>query len=112
MDLSPQDALVQSPEFKMIKVPDDIDASRRVFPELTEEYVAAVKKLWKSPQFKDIWANRSKLQVIESTQIFLDRIDEVTDFGYKPNKDDIILSRARTAGIYEERLTIESQVYE
>ena len=102
---------MQSPEFRMIKVPDDIDAARRVFPELTDDYVAAVKKLWKSPQFKDIWANRSKLQVIESTQVFLDRIDEVTVFGYKPNKDDIIFSRARTAGIYEERLTIDTQVY-
>jgi len=94
----------------MIKIPDGTDAAHRIFPELTEEYVAAVKRLWKSTQFQDIWANRSKLQVIESTQIFLDRIDEVTEFGYKPNTHDIILSRARTAGIYEERLTIDNQV--
>ena len=60
---------------------------------------------------QEIWKNRSQLQVIDSTEVFLKRIDEVAKPDYKPGKDDIILSRARTSGIKEERLQIDNRMY-
>ena len=83
----------------------------RVFPDLTPEYVALIKELWNSWTIQEIWKNRSKLQVIDSTEIFLNRIDEITRPDYKPDQNDIILARARTSGIKEERLQIENRTY-
>lgn len=47
------------------------------FPELTEDYVQAIRALWRSPTFEEIWNNRSSLQITDTSAIFLDRIEEV-----------------------------------
>lgn len=80
------------------------------FPEFTEEYVDAIKTLWRSPLLEKVWEKRSDLQVDDTSAIFLDRIDEISDFAYMPTESDIVYARIKTSGIREEKLSIDDQV--
>lgn len=97
--------------FKAVKKDPNVGSVGRVFPDLTPQYVAQIKELWNSWTIQELWKNRSQLQVVDSAAVFLSRIDEVSKPDYKPGKDDIILARARTSGIKEERLLIDNRTY-
>ena len=78
--------------------------------DITPDVAEAIKAVWRSEVVKQLWEHRSELQVIDTVQHFIERIDEVSSFGYLPSSNDIILARIRTTGIREERLKIDNQV--
>lgn len=76
------------------------------------DVAAAVKFLWQSSEIQTVWMRRSQLQVVETTSKFLDKLDEVCSFTYRPTRDDILLARVRTTGIVETRYKIDKNVFE
>ena len=116
-ELNPESNIINTPEYQLLfsefDNDVDLDNSYRVFPELTDKtYSTAIKSLWTSDAIQNVWEQRSNFQIIETTSVFMNRIDEITDIDYKPSTHDIMNSRIRTAGIREERLIIDNKVFQ
>jgi hypothetical protein len=47
------------------------------FPEFTEAYVHAIKAVWRTPIFDQVWISKSDYQISDSCAKFLDQIDTV-----------------------------------
>jgi len=107
----PKDPIVETEQFQKVALSDDISITYRKFPEWSDEYVAALKYLWRAKIFQTVFEKRADFQIIESTSSFMDRIDDISDEFYKPNQRDILTCRLRTRGIHEERLNIDGQVF-
>jgi len=85
----------------------DLSTSQKI----TEEIAGYFKKAWSDPGIKQTWANRSKLQVQDSLQYFVENIDRIASEDYIPSKDDVLHVRNRTSGIIEEPLTIKGRPF-
>jgi len=75
----------------------------------TEEIVKYVKFLWgREPAIKQAYENRSKIQLLDSTDYLFTHIDRIGKPDYSPNPDDILRARLRTSGIVERMFKINS----
>lgn len=113
VEMYPNDPIIETDAFKALYPEDAVYRDQyRKFPELTEDYVAAIKKLWQSTTFQNIWKQKSAYQINDSSAKFLNKIDEISAFTYMPSEDDIVLARIRTTGIREERLKVDDQIFQ
>mmetsp|Transcript_20393 Transcript_20393/g.29289 ORF Transcript_20393/g.29289 Transcript_20393/m.29289 type:complete len:363 (-) Transcript_20393:204-1292(-) len=112
LEQHPDDPIVQTDSFKILCPPDFSRDQFRKFPELSPEYVAAIKSVWRSPAIERAWADRSRLQITDTAALFLDRVEEIATEEYIPSESDIVLARIRTTGIREERLKIDDQIFQ
>jgi GTPase SAR1 family protein len=71
-----------------------------------------IKSLWVDPGIQTVWSRRCEFQVNESTQYFLDKIDEIKLGSFLPNKSDILYVRVRTTSIVVERYNIGGNSFE
>lgn len=78
---------------------------------ITESIAECFKKAWADPGIQQTWENRSKLQVQDSLQYFIEHIDRISAEGYIPSKDDVLHVRNRTSGIIEQSLTIKNRPF-
>lgn len=78
---------------------------------ITEEIATCFKQTWEDPGIKQTWENRSKLQLQDSLQYFIENIDRIAAEDYIPSKDDVLHVRNRTSGIIEEKLTIKNRPF-
>jgi len=78
---------------------------------MTATIAEYLKKAWKDPGIKQTWENRSKLQVQDSLQYFIENIDRIASEDYVPTKDDVLNVRNRTTGVIEEKLTIRNRPF-
>lgn len=100
------DSQVQAKEeFKLIR---SIDENETINVAVGD----AVKALWKDPAIQAVWERRSEFQIIESVQYYFNKIDEIKQPEYLPDKDDILQARVRTSGIVTERYVIDGTTFE
>jgi len=60
------------------------------------------KLLWEHEKAIQLaYDNRSKMQLLDSTQYFFTNLDRIGSTDYTPNTDDILRARLRTSGIVE-----------
>ncbi|XP_056639732.1 guanine nucleotide-binding protein G(f) subunit alpha [Diorhabda sublineata] len=67
--------------------------------EFTEEYVRHVKTAWNDGGVRKTFERSNEYQLIDSTEIFLNKIDEINDPEYIPTNQDILFCRAVTRSI-------------
>lgn len=70
-----------------------------------------LKVLWQDPGIKNTYANRAKYQLTDSTDYFLDRLDDIGRPDYIPSEQDVLRSRVRTTGIVENAFEIEGNTF-
>jgi len=70
---------------------------------LTHELVDALKKLWKEPAIKRMYAMRNITKIEDSSAYFWDKLDELNTPNYVPDQADIVLVRNKTAGATERK---------
>jgi len=75
------------------------------------EIVDHVKKLWGDPLIQEVYKNRAKLQLLDSTQYFFQNIDRIGAADYVPNSCDILRARLRTSGIVEKVFKVHTQEF-
>uniref|UniRef100_A0A6A7GB62 Guanine nucleotide-binding protein G(O) subunit alpha isoform X2 n=1 Tax=Hirondellea gigas TaxID=1518452 RepID=A0A6A7GB62_9CRUS len=64
------------------------------------ETIRLIARLWKDPGIQSrLTTHGSKLELLESTQHFSEKIDEILKSEYLPTDEDILLLRVRTIGI-------------
>lgn len=78
---------------------------------LTSESAAFVKTLWANQGIRNTFRLRSKFQCPDSAAYFFDSIDRIALPDYSPTYDDILRVRARTTGIVESMLNIDSHLF-
>jgi len=76
-----------------------------------EEIVEHVQKLWGDAMIQEVYRNRAKLQLLDSTKYFFENIDRIGANGYVPNTMDILRARLRTSGIVEKTFLVRQQVF-
>jgi len=74
---------------------------------MTPELAENVKILWADPGIQATYNLRSKFQLNDSCQYFLDKVEEVSQATYIPTDQDLLHSRVRTTGIIENDFIIE-----
>jgi GTPase SAR1 family protein len=75
-------------------------------PTLGADDVALFKALWADDGIQKTYAQRSVLQVADSTAYYLEAIDRLARPDYVPTEQDILRARIRTSGIIEEHFLI------
>jgi len=75
-------------------------------PTLGASDVALFKALWADKGIQSVYAQRSVLQVADSTSYYLENIDRLAAAGYIPIEQDILRARIRTSGIIEEHFLV------
>lgn len=92
-------------EFELVSNLDDNEA-------ITVPIGDAIEKLWNDPGFQAVWDRRADYQIVESVKYYFDKIDQIKNPGYLPDKDDILYSRVRTSGIVTEAYDIDGTTFE
>lgn len=76
---------------------------------ISEDLARHIQSIWGIPQVKAQYhSNRSKLQVQDSVNIFLDKIDQIASPSWKPSDQDILYARRPTTGASEMVFTMKS----
>lgn len=70
-----------------------------------------VKVLWKDKAILAAFAQRSKLQLPDSSQYFFTNVDRVSEHDFTPSDEDILRARLRTSGIVERDFEIHGAVF-
>jgi len=71
------------------------------------QIVPNVTHLWHNePAIQRTYDNRSKLQLLDSTEYLIQNIERIGAPGYSPSEDDILRARLRTSGIVERSFSI------
>jgi len=65
-------------------------------------------QLWAEPAIQSSYANRSKLQLLDSTQYLFENLERIGSAEYTPTPDDILRARLRTSGIVERVFRIQN----
>jgi len=75
------------------------------------DIVSHVKKLWGEALIQEVYKNRAKLQLLDSTKYFFENIDRIGGADYVPTTMDILRARLRTSGIVEKAFIVHKQVF-
>lgn len=94
-----------SSEYEMLKDMDENEV-------ITVPIGDAISKLWSDPGIKAVWDRRADFQIVDSVKYYFDKIDQIKNPGFLPDKDDILYSRVRTSGIVTESYDIEGTIFE
>jgi len=73
------------------------------------DIVQWVHQLWETePAIAQVYAERAKLQILDSTSYLFKNVDRIGAAGYVPTPDDILRARLRTSGIVERKFMIQN----
>jgi len=72
------------------------------------ELVKALKSLWADRAVREAAVRGNEYQLTESASYFLDSIDRFAASDYRPNDQDILLSRIKTTGIVEVKFQMKN----
>jgi len=72
---------------------------------------AAMQKLWADAGIMATYDKRSKFQLNDSTEYFMQRVAEVMQDGYVPDEQDVLRSRVPTTGIVENSFEIDGNQF-
>lgn len=70
------------------------------------EVVEAIKELWNDPAIQETWKYRADIQVPDTAEYFIERIDEIARPSFAPTTEDVLKCRDRTTGIIEREVNI------
>ena len=73
---------------------------------VTPEVAHHVKALWSDPGIQLTFENRSKFQLNDSLDFFLNEIDIIASEHYIPSDEDVVRTRVKTSGIIEKQFNI------
>jgi len=79
--------------------------------DVDENVAENVEALWKEPAMKEIYANRAKLKIDDSSAHFFDNVRRIATRSYIPTDEDILLVRHRTTGVIEQKFTIRGTAF-
>jgi len=71
------------------------------------EIINYVRMLWAERALKGAYENKSKLQLLDSTEYLFDNIARIGASEYVPSSEDILRARLRTSGIVERMFKIK-----
>jgi GTPase SAR1 family protein len=71
------------------------------------DHVGNVKKLWKDRGIQEAYKRRNEFQLGDSTEYFLNKLDEIGKKDFMPTKQDMLHSRKATKGIQEYEFDIK-----
>jgi len=77
----------------------------------SEKFVKHIEQLWDEKSVREVFENRSQVQIMDSANHFFDRIQTIGKSSYTPDSRDILMARLRTSGIVEETLHINGTVF-
>jgi len=70
-----------------------------------------IKLLWASPIIQETLTKYSQFQLPECTFYFTERIDDISQSDYVPNREDALRCRARSTGIMELEFVLEDYTF-
>jgi len=79
--------------------------------EIDERLGTALQALWADRGIQTTFDQRANFQLTDSTQYFMQRLDEVMKDGYIPTEQDVLRSRVRTTGIVENEFVIDGNQF-
>eukprot|EP00483_Globobulimina_turgida_P000476 UN00476 len=74
--------------------------------DVDESVATNVEILWKEPAIKEIFDNRAKLKIDDSSAYFFDEVRRIATRSYIPTDKDILLVRHRTTGVIEQKFSV------
>jgi len=74
---------------------------------LTKQQVQDIKDLWGDSGIQTAYARSSEFQLSDSAAYYLNAIERIGAEGWVPNEQDILRSRAKTAGIVETEFDVQ-----
>jgi len=78
--------------------------------EFNEIAAKAIHELWKDPALTECYRRRAEYQLIDSSDIFLDKVLELSKPDYKPSDEDMLNVRAKTSGILRTSISMKGVV--
>lgn len=78
---------------------------------LTPEIAEVLAALWKDKGVQKMYANRTKFQVIDCAEYYLNEVEKISQPDYNPSNDDILRSRVKTTGVLETSFAIEGNQF-
>eukprot|EP01084_Bolivina_argentea_P181242 313043_1 len=75
--------------------------------DVDEQVAENVEILWKEPAVKEIFENRAKLKLDDSSCYFFEDVRRIATRSYIPTDKDILLVRHRTTGVIEQKFDIK-----
>eukprot|EP00472_Partenskyella_glossopodia_P013072 CAMPEP_0197525366 /NCGR_PEP_ID=MMETSP1318-20131121/11600_1 /TAXON_ID=552666 /ORGANISM="Partenskyella glossopodia, Strain RCC365" /LENGTH=205 /DNA_ID=CAMNT_0043078685 /DNA_START=103 /DNA_END=717 /DNA_ORIENTATION=+ len=88
---------------------DSLEPALDGFFEMTPETASHISKLWMDPGIRN---TANLVQMDDSAEYFLDRVEECARSDFVPSVDDIVRNRMRTAGISRTRFEIGDSEFE
>jgi GTPase SAR1 family protein len=79
--------------------------------QILPEHAEKMKRLWQDAGVQLTFANRSRYQMSDSVDYFLNRVEQLAAPDYLPSEDDVLRSRARTTGIVEQDFVIDNNYF-
>jgi GTPase SAR1 family protein len=71
-----------------------------------------IARLWADEGIQDTYAVRARFQLNDSAKYFLDKVEKISEPGYKPSEDDVLRARVRTSGIVRSQFVIRNVPFE
>lgn len=100
---------LQTDEAKAAKryVEDELKAEDILVPESVKHFRA----LWKDPAIKATWEQRSKFQIMDTSDYFFEHVERLAQPDFLPIEEDLIRCRIRTTGIVENHFSIDGNKF-
>lgn len=102
-----QKAKIKACDEKTRRLIEEVLIEDSISPQAAE----VIKQAWADPGIQMTWENRSKLQIQDTLEYFVENVERISTPGYIPNKDDVLNVRAVTTGIVEEDMKIENRIF-
>ncbi|KAL7526245.1 hypothetical protein ACHAWF_001691 [Thalassiosira exigua] len=72
----------------------------------------SIYTLWQSKTMKQAWAQRSKMNIVDTHKVFLDDIPRIASPDFKPTIQDVLNARIRTTQVVLEKYRIQGTKFE
>jgi hypothetical protein len=104
-----------SPEFGEVECKDSLKYVLELQDDdsvkIDSENVQHFKRLWADKTIQVAYENRSKFQLPDSANYYLDKLDEIAAPEYIPSEQDILRSRVKTSGIVVNDFLVEGNEF-
>jgi len=108
LDQAPSYSPLQSPEAKAAAIAiKDLKVDKVIDTKLA----AQIKALWLDQGIQKTYAERSKFQLYDSAEYFLNKVEAISVPAYLPSEDDVLRCRVRTTGIVENAFEIDGNQF-
>eukprot|EP01080_Neovahlkampfia_damariscottae_P012828 gene12828-7179_t len=75
----------------------------------TPKFSEKIERLWKDEAIQTVLGQRSKFQLLDSTEYYLNNLERISQADYSPSDEDILRCRVKTTGIVN--VTFEENGY-